>query len=424
MRVWLAVLGEPLPTDGDGNERFLRTVQLCQMLSARGHQVSLFTSSLNHETKQQRVQQTQSVRTDGFECHVLFGRRYERNVSIARIFHHRDVAREFTKLAQDLEKPDVIVSCYPTAEVSGAMARYARKIDCPILIDIRDFWPDIFALSAPPVIRPLARALLAPLFRRSSKVMASASALTGITDAAVEWGLERAGRRRSHFDRAFHLAYQDRAPPESDVAQAGQFWDRLGVREDEGMTRMCFLGKFSRRLDIKTVIEAARLARQTGSKIQIVLCGTGETVDGLRALAQGFDSVVFPGWIDQPKIWSLMRRSQYGLLPYPDTFDFALSYPNKVGEYLSAGLPIISSTRGAVGTLLRSRNCGDTYGQEDARELARIFARCADDKSRHNKQSANARTTFEELFNLDQVYGAYCDFIEELADIGAYELPH
>lgn len=422
-RIWLAVLGEPLPTDGDGNERFLRTVQLCQMLSARGHQVSLFTSSLNHETKQQRVQQTETVRTDGFECHVLYGRRYERNVSIARIFHHRDVAGEFAALAQNLKRPDVIVSCYPTAEVSGAMARYARKVDCPILIDIRDFWPDIFALPAPPVMRPLARALLSPLFRQSAKVMASASALTGITDAAVQWGLERARRPKSRFDRAFHLAYQDKAPLESDVAQARQFWDRLGVREDQSITRMCFLGKFSRRLDLKTVIEAARLAQQTGSKIQIVLCGTGETVVDLRALAQGFNNVVFPGWIDQPKIWSLMRRSQYGLLPYPGTFDFALSYPNKVGEYLSAGLPIISSTRGAVEALLLSRSCGYTYDQGNVQQLAQLLARCAKEKPGYDTQSTKARATFEDLFNHDRVYGAYCDFLEELSDIGTYALP-
>lgn len=190
--------------------------------------------------------------------------------------------------------------------------------------------------------------------------------------------------------------------------------------EDGGLTRFCFLGKFSHRLDIKTVIEAARIAEDAGSRVQVVLCGTGESVDANRALAADIDCVVFSGWVDRPKIWSLMRRSHYGLLPYPDTFDFALSYPNKVGEYLSAGLPIISSTRGAVEVLLESRKCGHSYGHQNARELAQLIERCAGRESDYEGRAANARVTFEALFDLDQVYGVYCDFLEELANAGRH----
>jgi len=57
----------------------------------------------------------------------------------------------------------------------------------------------------------------------------------------------------------------------------------------------------------------------------------------------------------------LMRLSQFGLLPYPPTLDFARSLPNKVFEYLNGGLPILTSLRGEIETLFSTYSCGAFY---------------------------------------------------------------
>ena len=55
--------------------------------------------------------------------------------------------------------------------------------------------------------------------------------------------------------------------------------------------------------------------------------------------------MLFPGWVNKPEIWILMRIAQVGLAPYRSTEDFIISIPNKAIEYMSAGLPVISSLK-------------------------------------------------------------------------------
>ena len=58
---------------------------------------------------------------------------------------------------------------------------------------------------------------------------------------------------------------------------------------------------------------------------------------------QTYQTYYFPGWVDAAKIFVLMRRSAVGLDPLPDRYDFLATINNKAIEYMSAGLPVISS---------------------------------------------------------------------------------
>ena len=41
-------------------------------------------------------------------------------------------------------KPDIILTSIPSIELSKVAVKYANKFNIPIVLDIRDLWPDVF----------------------------------------------------------------------------------------------------------------------------------------------------------------------------------------------------------------------------------------------------------------------------------------
>ncbi len=101
-------------------------------------------------------------------------------------------------------KANVLTSCssqYPTVELAAAAVDFGAGIGRATVVDIRDFWPDIFTSAVPRALRPLARLVVSGMKRQSARVLGGATAITGITRSFVEWGVARAGRTVRVSDR-------------------------------------------------------------------------------------------------------------------------------------------------------------------------------------------------------------------------------
>jgi len=415
MRIWLLTIGEPLPTD-ENRGRLLRTGILSELLARRGHQVIWWTSTFNHATKGERFDRDTRIRlSPTLELSLIYAPGYARNISLKRILHHVRISRRFRALAEVEEKPDVVVASYPTIELSWEATDYGGRHRVPSILDIRDLWPDIFLDLFPRWTRGAMRLILSPLFRESKQALERATGIVGINDEFVKWGVGRASRAARVGDRVFPLAYSDRDPEAEAVRQADEFWTKSGV---EGRPRhfvVCLFAAMGRQIELDTVIHAARKLQSSGRRLKFVLCGVGDRLGEYKRLARGLEeSVIFPGWMGPAEIWTLMRRASVGLVPYFSSWSFRMSLPNKAIEYLSAGLPILSSLQGALERLLADEHCGRTYPNGDADALAGILAELADNSALIQKMAGNALKVFQERFTADRVYGSMADYIEQV----------
>jgi glycosyltransferase involved in cell wall biosynthesis len=111
------------------------------------------------------------------------------------------------------------------------------------------------------------------------------------------------------------------------------------------------------------------------------------------------------GFVGHPEIWTLMKMSSVGLAPYKSTPSFVASLPNKVGEYLSVGLPIISSLKGSLEHLLDKNQCGITYSNCDDQELAAILYDLHENRTKLDDMAAKVGRVFRENFFAERVYG-------------------
>lgn len=331
-----------MPIDA-GGQRLLRTGQLAQWLADRGHEVVFFTGTMDHYAR--RVRSTESTIYDvgpGYRIVTLAGRCYARSVSIDRFMNHVDVARSFRAMAPSLAEPDVVLSSYPTEELCRALLDYCEPRRIPVAIDVRDFWPDIFAELVPAPLRLVAPLVFWPLERRACATLARASALSGMTEAALRWAQAKAGRPPVATDFWFPFSYSR--------------LDNSGWQPHDGDLRLSFFGTFSHRSNLDVVIDALSILRGRGVRATLNMCGSGEAEEVLRARAKDNPDVKFHGWLAAKELASLMRQSDLGVLPY-DRPDFHKSIPNKFVEYIAGGLGVVSCTDGEVRRMIEDTRC-------------------------------------------------------------------
>lgn len=415
MHVWLVTIGEPLPRDGC-QERLLRTGILADHLSREGHQVSWWTSAFDHVRKKQRSAGDERIAiAAGYNLWLLHANRYSRNVSLRRIINHRSIARKFRKLAPREPRPDVILCSWPTVELCVEAVRLGNIWGVPVVLDIRDMWPDAILDLAPRVLRPAARIAMRSAYQDARYAASHATAITGITDKIVDWGLRFAGRSRSEWDRAFAMGYQIQTAASERDEEALEFWRTRGISGSKSAFIVCFFGTIGRHFEFETVFRAARRLEQTSRGIKFVLCGDGPHLSRWRQSAAACPNIILPGWVDAAKIRSLMRLSSAGLAPYVSSWDFAISIPNKPVEYLSAGLPVVSSLQGELAELLAINECGLTYRNGSADDLVRVLADCYDHPTKLAKMAENAARLYQSRFVAETIYGQMGDYLNQVA---------
>jgi glycosyltransferase involved in cell wall biosynthesis len=129
-------------------------------------------------------------------------------------------------------------------------------------------------------------------------------------------------------------------------------------------------------------------------------------------LARDVPNVILTGWVGVPEIQWLLRRSIAGLAPWKPTPDYEATISNKVIEYWSAGVPVLTSlTRGVLVDVIARNDCGVSYGN-DAGRLHQAISKLLEQPEQRKKMSHNAAKLFEERFDAARVYREMADYLE------------
>lgn len=402
-----------------GPPRLVRTALLAAELAARGHQVTYWNAGFSHQRKVLRVETgTKFMIPEGYRVVLLKGRAYKRNISFSRIFSHRQQAKSFTILTKDETPPDVMICGLPSLEIADAATAYASRHRIPIALDCRDLWPDLIEEFLPVPLRIAGYPLLSywrAMLRRTAK---RATAITGVSQGYVDWGRRAAKRRPGPADRPFHLTLSRNIPPHNKVLEAKEYWRaRLG-KLPPGTRIGVYAGTFSRRYDLLTIAHSlALLSPEEKARLRIVLCGDGDMHSALTALAAAEPSLIVAGWRSGAELYALMSEAHFGILAFPDLPDFLVNFPNKVGEYLSYGLPIMAGIGGVIGAVLGEAGLRLRYRAGDVSSAAALFREILAGQGVMADPLVNerARATFKSFFDPDQIIPAFADYLEALA---------
>jgi len=413
LKVWIVNVNEPLPTD-PGHNRLWRMGHVFDLLRKRGHDVTWWSSTMHHFDKRLRYEETTEIALDDRARIIhLHGRFYGRNISLDRFWNHRQLGKAFRAMAPGKPQPDVIIASIPILDLPREAVRYADPRNIPVVIDVRDKWPDFMMDQVPAVAKPLARVILNPLFEDAKVACQKARAIWGVAPSFVQWGLDRAGRPGTEADHFFPHAYPQTNLDDSLLEEAGRFWDEKGVPVDRSLPTLLFIGSFNfTAFDFETVVQGMKKLR---GKAQLVFCGSGVGEEKLRGLAADVPNIIFPGWVDEPALRVIMQRAHLGLTPYRNTSNFTENLPNKFLEYMSQGLPVVSCLTGFSRQVLEDGHAGYFYGEGDGNGFARLVTDILDHDARRQQVGRAAKALFEKRFQVEKVYGQLVDELEHLA---------
>jgi glycosyltransferase involved in cell wall biosynthesis len=184
----------------------------------------------------------------------------------------------------------------------------------------------------------------------------------------------------------------------------------------DGRVRFVFHGTILERYGLRTLVEAASLAKNK-DKIQVRIIGEGDFSATLKRLIDDhgvkdviqFDNRVYP-LIEIPQV---LADCHVGLAPLDVTPISDVALPLKLIEYTCLGLPTVTVTSTAVSYYFRSDECM-FYPPGDARALARILDEVAEDPGRldgYRQRLAAAR----ERLSWSREKQKYVDMLQRLA---------
>jgi glycosyltransferase involved in cell wall biosynthesis len=405
MNVWLLQIGEILPLQ-TGTRR-LRTAMLADKLTERGHNVLWWASAFDHFGKKWIFSKDMEFQVnERLRIKALKGMGYRKNISLSRFIDHRMIAWKFRRFADGIEKPDVIVASMPSYDLAFEAARYAKKYGIPVIVDIRDQWPDIFIENVPQRFRGMARVILKREFLMVKSLLGMVDGLLSMTDPLLKWGLSYAGREKTWKDNVFYLGYLKGEV--SHDQHAGEIYE-LG-KALSGKFVVTFVGTFGTYHNPSLLIDCAK--KFEGQDIRFVLAGDGELLQELKEKASSLSNVLFPGWLDQDQITVLLKHSHIGVCP-SGQIENKVFFPNKAFSYLAEGLPILSSFRGEIEEIIDKYKVG--YSYDNLESLVKGIKALYNNSDLYGEMSANALRLFGEKFDADKIYVEYAQHVERIA---------
>lgn len=420
MKVWVIEISDFLPIL-DGDNRLYRAGMLSKALVENGHQVLWWTSTFSHQLRRQRFEASRTVSIQKkSKIRLLFGPGYKRSVSFARLKHNRIIAKEFLREATIMmqqEKPDVIYTCMPTLEVSEKAVHLGVENKIPVVVDIRELWPDNYLLYFPPILRPIIKVFLKKEFARIQRIMSRVAGIVASSEAYVKWGLKVAGREARLSDKCFVLGSYAKEKNDS-IDLSGEILSSLmkNVSFFQDTIVVTYAGTFGHLYDFKTVMKVAKeLNRAKEKRVQFLLVGdSGAHVSFLRKCSNKCDNVHMTGWVNGSIVKKILAISSVGLAPYAQVVAEP-TLPNKPFEYMAVGIPLLSSIEGELKEIVERESIGLQYQAGDTKSLKEKIMWFLSHPEETKSMGQRAKALFEEKYNADVIYPGLVDHLSKIA---------
>jgi glycosyltransferase involved in cell wall biosynthesis len=196
--------------------------------------------------------------------------------------------------------------------------------------------------------------------------------------------------------------------------------DGRSLREDLGASRdqliALYLGGLQANRGLEQLIECAPLLDE---RCVVAMVGGGEPRyasylrDRVRAAGVESRVRILPP-VPPRDVVSYAREADLGLAPIINaSLSYYLTLPNKLFEYIAAGLALVGSDFPEIGRLINGRHVGITCDPEDPAELAAAINSLVRDDAQREEMRQNAREAGGEL-NWDRESADYLRIVSEM----------
>jgi glycosyltransferase involved in cell wall biosynthesis len=167
-----------------------------------------------------------------------------------------------------------------------------------------------------------------------------------------------------------------------------------------------FLGVFTSGRGIEDLIAAWRHVDRRGL---LVLQGPegsfrSDMIELARSHGMLDERVFFPPAVDTSELIDAARQADIGIIPYAaSSINNRYCSPNKLSQYMAAGLPIVANETEFVKSIIIESGGGATVDFKDQQAFSSVINRLIDEPRRIAEMSRRAHRYFNEKFNWEVV---------------------
>jgi glycosyltransferase involved in cell wall biosynthesis len=389
-----------LPADGGGTRHF----ELGRELVQRGWDVTVVASDYHLQRRaytrrpDARDRSTIEETVDGVRFRWLWAAPYTRN-DWRRALNWLTFHRSVVSMAAMPRRPDVVIGSSPQLLAAAAARRLARRVRAPFVLEVRDLWPE---------------SLVAAGGRKGLVYFAFARIASGLYRDARAIIVLAAGAGRYLEGRGVDAARIALVPNGADVHL---IQPRSGppVPADPGaVLSIIYAGAHGPANGMDVVIEAAGALEAARAPVRFILLGDGPDKPALMAAAasRGLSSIEFKEPVPKAELAPMLAGADAGLMTLRDAelFSFAVS-PNKLFDYLSAGIPVICNVPGEVAEMLAESGAGIQTSDASAAALAAAVQRLREIPPGDRAQMGREGRRWVEQHHSREVLGARLDTV-------------
>jgi len=131
----------------------------------------------------------------------------------------------------------------------------------------------------------------------------------------------------------------------------------------------------------------------SSNNIKLTLCGkfVPEEYEEKVKVLNGFERTEYLGWVDQEDVWVRLMKANVGIIccrPIPNAIK---AQPNKMFDYMAAGLPIIASNFPLWEDIIKESACGITVDPLNPKEIAKAIQYLKENPDEARKMGENGR---------------------------------
>lgn len=283
--------------------------------------------------------------------------------------------------------PDLVIGTVPALPTALVTEIVARMVNAPYIIDLRDAWPDLLALSdqwneavgkqslRERILSRGPKQLILHLVGKQLKHAYKHADGMVVTSELLGKHLEtKASGAELSPDRI--VCVRNVFPVKSDIPDATESCSA------DGELHVLYAGTMGRAQKLQNVLEAIEIAEQKGIKVKAKFVGAGVAKNALIKYAddRGLPAEFFA------------RVEAHELADYYDWADTALVHlanweplcravPSKTYELMQAGIHITAAVAGETADIVDQHEAGITVIPEDPKALADAWANLIQDKS-------------------------------------------
>lgn len=267
--------------------------------------------------------------------------------------------------------PDVVVATVPGIPTAVAGRAVATSLRVPLVLEMRDAWPDLLggvASATDNALRDAARAVVVRGAAAAVRALQrSADLVVTTTDSFAATLRERGVRRVVTVRNAHHPI------PFPRTADRG-----ISDRTPRSL-RVVYVGTIGRAQGLETALHAVGLARRAGVEISLRVVGTGARLASVRALARELQvPVQFVGPVPREEVADHYAWCDTFLVSLRDWPGLGSTVPSKLYEALALGLHVSASATGETTDIVRETGAGFATPPGDADALARGWVELAE----------------------------------------------